>query len=254
MTVVTAQPIDADDLAAGPSRLLVTRRDPDTATYRALGFLTFDGHTYRYAYLRSALKMPGFRPLPGLSDTSHVHASGQLFPIFAERVISARRPDRQTSMDALGLSREAAPFEVLQRNGGRRVGDTIEVLPAPTADANGTLVVDFLVHGVRYQPSEAQERITRLRPGEPLRIVPETDNTSDPRALLVTDRDEVPLGYVPRPLLDVVLRLAGPTVAVVRASGPEVGFHFRLLVRVVGKLTEGDQPFSGPEWELVGQA
>jgi len=251
VTITAANAAEVGTSAVGSSRLLVTWRDPDTSTYRALGFLTFDDQTYTFAYLRKALTVAGFRPLPGLSDTSRAHTSDRLFPIFAERVISIRRPDRQTSMDALGLPVDAAPFEVLQRSGGRRVGDAIEIVPAPAAGPDGSLTVDFLVHGVRYRPPEVQERISRLQSGEELRIVPETDNELDPRALLVTDRDEIPLGYVPSPLLDVVHALNGRTVKVLRANGPEVGFHFRLLTRATGRLAPDYQPFDGQDWETV---
>jgi hypothetical protein len=250
VTVAAEHAAGVATTTSGFSRLLVTRRDPETTTYHPLGFLTFDSTEYTFSYLRRAL-VEGFHPLPGLSDTTHAHTSDRLFPIFAERVISARRPDRQTSMEALGLDVDAAPFEVLARSGGRRVGDTIEVVPAPEAAPDGSLTVDFLAHGVRYQPPTAQERITRLRRGEQLHIVHQTDNVSDPRALLVTDRDEIPLGYVPNPLLDLVHALADRTASVVRANGPDVGFHFRLLARVAGRVEGGYQPFEGPDWETV---
>lgn len=252
MTTVAAHSTDASLGVPLTSRLLVTRRDPETTTYHPLGFLTFDGHTYSFRYLRRALHDGGARALPGLSDTSHEHTSIHLFPIFAERVISARRPDRETSMTALGLHVDAAPFEVLQRSGGRRVGDTIEVVPAPVVSHDGLLSVDFLVHGVRYQPPAAQERITRLQTGDHLRIVHQIDNEADPRALLVTDDDTLPLGYVPKPLLDVVHRVADRSATVLRANPPEVGFHFRLLVRLTGHVPDDYQPFSGPEWDTVG--
>ena len=252
MTVAAVQSADAGAAAGVSARLLVTRRDPDTRGYRAIGFLAYDGQHYNFAYLRTAVSMPGFHSLPGLSDTTRAHDSDRLFPIFAERVISARRPDRQTSMDALGLGMDAAPFEVLQRSGGRRVGDTIEVLPAPTAAPDGSLTVDFLVHGVRYRPPEVQERISQLHPGDELRIVPELDNQTDFRALLVTDRDALPLGYVPSPLLELVHALSDPTARVLRANGPLVGFHFRLLARIAGRVPAGHQPFGGPAWETVG--
>ncbi|WP_125591668.1 HIRAN domain-containing protein [Amycolatopsis balhimycina] len=197
------------------------------------------------------MAVEGFRTLPGLSDTMHRYTSERLFPIFAERVISSRRPDRQISMEALGLTVGAAPFEVLQRSGGRRVGDEIEVLPAPIADSDGALTVDFLVHGVRYQTLEAQARISQLELGELLRVVPETDNEWDSRALLVTDCDEVCLGYVPGPLLDLLHSAESCSVSVLRANGPEVGYHFRLLVRARLRVPAGYQPFSGPGWETV---
>jgi len=239
----TGEHLAASDAA---DRLLVTRRDTSTRRYSALGFLSRD-HSggYEFAYLRSAFEC-GERPLAGLPSLVTTYRSERLFPIFAERVMSSRRPDRQASLDALGLGLDAAPFEVLQRSGGLRVGDTIELLPAPSAQTGDRIQFEFLVHGVRHMTPAAQARIARLREGELLRLVREPKNPVQPRALLVTDSDAVELGYVPDPLLDVIECVADPTVSVVRAGGPEVGFHQRLLVRVSGTVTS--PPFSGPNW------
>ena len=151
----------ADSGAA--DRLVVTRRDSTTGRNAALGFLTRDHNgAFAFVYLRSAAES-GERPLPGLPSLLTTYRSGRLFPIFAERVMSSRRPDRQASLEALGLGLEAAPFEVLLRSGGLRVGDTIELLPAPVADAGDQVQFEFLVHGVRYMSREAQDRIGFLR-------------------------------------------------------------------------------------------
>jgi hypothetical protein len=80
-----------------------------------------------------------------------------------------------------------------------------------------------------------------------------TGNDQDPRALLVTDRDEVALDYVPGPLLDLVHELSDREATVLRANGPEVGFHFRLLVLLAGRAPEGYRPFTGPDWETTGR-
>ncbi len=81
--------------------------------------------------------------------------------------------------------------------------------------------------------------------------MPDSDNEKDDRALLVTDEDAVPLGWVPNPLLELVHEITDPVVTVLRANGPEVGFHLRLLVGLTGRLPVGYQPFSGSRWETV---
>jgi len=97
----------------------------------------------------------------------------------------------------------------------------------------------------------AQDRIGRLRTGEILRLVPDPQNSVQPRALLVTDCDELALGYVPDPLLDMIGRITDLTVSVVRANGPDVGFHQRLLVRVSGVVVS--PLFCGPDWAAVDE-
>jgi hypothetical protein len=55
-------------------------------------------------------------------------------------------------------------MEFLDRSGGRRGGDTIELLAEPTTTVDGTSSCTFLVHGVRYN-SEAEATIDSLRQG-----------------------------------------------------------------------------------------
>lgn len=231
-------------------RLLVSRRDPDTRQYQSLGFLRLVDRRYRFAYLRAATIDPSFRPLTGFPDPTHPYESEQLFPIFAERVMSPRRPDRGAVLEALGLGLDAEPFEVLARSGGRRVGDAIELVPVPD-HSSGAVSVDYFVHGVRYMTSGAQRLITSLATGQVLHLVPEPANPVDHRAVLITSTDDVRLGYVPAPLLDLVCAIEGPDTRVLRANGPEVGFHYRLLVRSSGVVCDRATLFAGPEWETV---
>ncbi|GAA1949312.1 hypothetical protein GCM10009798_05660 [Nocardioides panacihumi] len=237
------------------SRLMVTVRDSEARRYRPVGFLTYSGDGFSFAYLRREIEREGFRPLPGLARATEgpMH-SATLFPLFAERVISSRRPDRQTSLDALGLPADAAPFEVLVRSHGQRVGDTIELLPAPVASPGDVVSFTFLAHGVRHLPEAHQARITELGVGEPLLLRAEMDNPVNPRAQLVTDTDAITLGWLPDPLIDVVQALSGCELAVERANGPEVGFHFRLLARIRGQLSTGQPLFAGSDWETVERA
>lgn len=236
-----------------PNRLLVTRRNPETRRYLSLGLLSCEPDGYRFGYLRSAIENPDFQPLPGLGQANRAYEAEQLFPVFAERVMSSRRPDRREALASLGLPETAAPFEVLINSGGRSVGDAVELLPAPKALSDGSLTLDFLVHGVRHMSPRSQDRISELRPGEPLLLILEPENPVNARACLVSDRDRLPLGYVPDPLLPILEAMTAPSAQVVRANDARVGFHFRLAVRIEGNVGAGVQPFDGPGWALVGE-
>lgn len=240
-------------LAPTVTRLLVTTRVPNGEPYRAVGFLTHDDDRgYCFTYLRREVERVDFRPLPGLTRAvDSTFCSRTLFPIFAERVISSRRPDRGESMAALGLPVDAAPFEVLVRSQGQRVGDTIELLPAPHISDDGSVSFLFLSHGVRHIPVDAQARISRLAQGEKLLLRPEPNNPINPGAQMVTDADEMPVGWLPDPLISLVEQTTNRELTVEKANGPEVGFHFRLLVRFTGELPLGLQPFEGPLWATV---
>ena len=237
-------------------RLLVTRRFPDNGLYRPIGFLSSDAGRYTFAYLRKSVEADWFAPLPGLSDSGRKYRSDQLFPIFAERVISARRPDRTEALKALGLAEDAAPFEVLNRSGGQRVGDTIELVPMPWVASDGSFSQLFLVHGVRHRSAEAQARIGQLHPRDRLLLRPDRSNAVNALAVQVADSDGLTLGFVPDPLAefmqDVLANRRGYNLSVEQANGVDAGYHFRLLVRLEGYAPPGEQPYTGPDWQTVG--
>lgn len=234
------------------TRLLVTVRDPGTRLYRPVGFLSQMATGYSFAYLRTAVERSDFRPLPGLARAVMGPVeSKHLFALFAERVISSRRPDRQESLAALGLPLDAAPFEVLARSQGQRVGDTIELLPAPFAEPGSSVSFTFLAHGVRHLPTRNQARIETLTPGEPLRLQCDAGNEVNPKAQIVTDLDDLWLGWMPDPLINVVESVEHLSLSVERSNGADVGFHFRLLVRLQGVVRANAELFTGPAWETL---
>ncbi|WP_328812472.1 hypothetical protein [Rhodococcus sp. NBC_00297] len=249
---MTIEAVDRAPDAAPPalSRLLVTLRDPQTRQYVPTGFLQQASDHYSFAYLRSALERPDFRPLPGLAHARDgMMRAASIFPVFAERVVSSRRPDRAASMTALGLPVGAAPFEVLARSHGQRVGDTIELLPAPVSGPGDFVSFPFLTHGVRHLEQQEQDRIAELRTGDELRLVRDTENLVNPQAFLVADHGDTRLGWVPDPIISVVEALTDHRLIVERANGPEVGFHFRLLVTISGTAPLDRGLFTGPEWD-----
>lgn len=233
-----------------PNRLLVTVRVEDTDVshrlYRHIGFLDCHEDGYSFRYVRGIVDQPGFLPLLGFPELERVYTSPEMFPLFAERIMSARRPDREQYLNALDLDTSSEPWEILVRSGGRRAGDTIEVMPEPVVHPDGRTSCLFLVHGVRYRGAEASDAICRLNSGDRLTLRWDRDNPVNPRAVLVLDDGDLQLGYVPDPLVDyvqAVMRQEGHRLTVVRANGPEVGSHLRLLVRIEGRVHPGYRPF-----------
>jgi hypothetical protein len=210
-------------------RLLVTRRNPDSASYETIGELVHDDSGYAFTYAPGVV-----RPLPGMPDTSRRYSSDELFPLFEHRVISSRRADRDAYLSGLALGPEATPFEVLARSGGRSAVDTLELTPMPKP---GPLDLLFLVHGIRHLSEAERRHIGNLRVGQRIWLVPEPDNSADRQAVLVAD-DDRRLGYVPRPLLRYIHRVreTDHALTVERVNPVEAGYHMRLLVRLRGYL------------------
>jgi hypothetical protein len=85
-------------------------------------------------------------------------------------------------------------------------------------------------------------------------LVDDPSNPVNRRAVLVSAVDQVPLGWVPEPLLEYVrqVRDSGDcSLTVVRANGPEVGPRLRLLVRLTGRIPQGYRPFTGTGWTAL---
>ena len=165
-------------------RLVVAWQHPVERSIDPVGFLTYDGHIYRFTYVRNALQVKDFRPLLGFADLHRSYSSDELFPLFAQRAMDPRRPDYHRYVERLGLEGEPGPWEQITRSQGRRQGDTIQLLPEPTLNGD-ELTCLFLVHGIRHAHEEPrildgrEVRVTRQQVEAALdQIVP--GDTADP--------------------------------------------------------------------------
>ncbi|MGP9536382.1 hypothetical protein ACT3SP_00120 [Brachybacterium sp. AOP43-C2-M15] len=251
MTTIALQDTNTPELAFDGSRsFLVTRQHPELRQYEKLGVLTEIRDGWEFRYFSEVASTPGISPLPGLTATDAPIRSRNLFPLFAQRVLSTRRPDRSRIPASLGLDETATAFELLARNGGRRHGDFIELIQLPVPQGDGTERLRFLAHGMRHRSPEEQQMIDGIAQGDPLRIVPEVDDLVDPSALLITTDDGVRLGWVPAPLVPLLYRARGLSATVAHANGSRSNPCPRLLVNAEGSLIDAGH-FTDPEWELV---
>ena len=255
MPAVTYAPATQHQYESGDPagrRLWVTWQHPETRTMSPVGCLTLleDG-SWSFWYVRRALSVPGFRPFVHFPDLYKKYSSSELFPIFANRVMSPRRPDYPQYLEALDLGDEATPFDILARSSGERATDAIRVHPEPSVDpVSGVSTCRFLAHGVRHIDG-AVERIAHLKAGDRLALDPEPDNPANPRALLLTT-DGRPVGYVPDLLLDYVHMMRdfrGVEVRVDRVNPVHTPIALRLMCWLAGPWPRGRRPFSGPDFE-----
>jgi hypothetical protein len=239
--------------------LYVSWRDPESGSIRPVGCLIRrvqpDGEDFRFVYLKAAETLDGFRPLPGLPDLHEIYQSRQLFPVFANRLMPRSRPDYDALATRVDLSSEADPFELLERTGGRRVADRLEMFAPPEQTADGQSSALFFVRGVRYQDG-ASEAIDRLERGDLLDLEEDLENPVNPRAMLVLEHQGQRLGWIPDYLLDHLHALrdlngSDPRVEVVHVNDEASGPHLRLLCRLIAPMPEGYEPFSEPEFQPI---
>ncbi|NOY54553.1 MAG: hypothetical protein GXP34_01050 [Actinobacteria bacterium] len=216
-------------------RLVVAWQDPEERTYHKVGYLeVFDGPKFRFFYDTEAVaELKNFEPFPNFPDEPYIYQSSELFPFFNNRVISQKRPEYSTLLRAVALAEDASPIEILERSGGARETDTIQVFAVPVADEDGVVDFVFPAHGVRYVKG-ADERIGQLQPGDVLEFREDYANEYNAEALLIASGQ--PLGWVPDFLLPAVRSLTtgfgAYRLTVEAANGPGVPFHFRLLCRL----------------------
>ena len=102
------------------------------AGWRPIGRLEHDDGTYRFFYTAGARK-PGFRPFSQMEDLDQVYESDELFPVFANRLLSQSRPEYDDFLRWGGfeVSNPPEPIVILGVTEGLRQTDAIEVFPCP---------------------------------------------------------------------------------------------------------------------------
>lgn len=265
-------PATASKPQSGPikvtRRLVVAWQHPIERSIEPVALLTYDGHVYRFTYIRNALNVMDFRPLLGFPDLHRSYSSEDLFPLFAQRAMDPRRPDYHRYVERLGLEGEPGPWEQIARSQGRRQGDTIQLLPEPTVDGED-LTCLFLVHGVRHAHKvprilngheihvtreQVETALAQLRPGDALGLASEPDNPVNPLAIMVLG-SSVPVGWVPDLLLNDLHHLmerANITVTVEHVNGPDAPWHLRLLAQLRASPAGDFRFFTGESWTPVG--
>ena len=210
-------------------------QDPSARVFHVVGHLeVYSGPFYHFRYDSSVVEgRVGFDPFPNFPVTSAVYESPDLFPFFANRVLSEDRPEYLNHRRALALPDEASQIDFLERSTGARATDGLHVFPMPLPDEHGVVRLIFPAHGVRHIAG-AGPVIEQLRPGDPLELREDRENEYNKEALLIVG--DKPVGWVPDFLLEIVrslLEQSGPRrLTVEAANGPDVPYNLRLLCRL----------------------
>lgn len=254
MSTTTLAPDLSPHTPLARQQMLVIWQHPRSRAMESVALLERSPSGYALRYLRRSRDVHEFRPLLGFADLGRAYHSSHLFPLFAGRVMSARRPDYADYLQALDLPPEAGPWEQLARSEGSQVTDALQVFPLPV------LVGDqwhcrFLVHGTRHVPAaetskawnpDVEQHLADLRPGDPLLLRDDPDNAINPAAVVTCDRAQHALGWVPNFLVDHVaaLRCSGDLRArAATVNGPDTPGHLRLAVELMGSAPDDYRPF-----------
>ena len=240
-------------------RLYVVWRHPETRKITPIGLLLQRGEgddvSYTFGYLEATAGLDGFNPLPGLAALEQRYDSATLFPVFANRLMPRDRSDFPDYLHRLDLQLDADPFEVLERSGGSRATDRIEVFAGPERTDAGDATSLFFVRGIRHLDG-ATEAVNSLQIGDQLVVCDDPDNPVNARALLLAGGSAARVGWVPVYLVGHIhdlRRLIGvdPTFTVEHVNDPNTAPHMRVLCRVTASWPIGYTPFSSAEFQTV---
>jgi hypothetical protein len=238
--------------------LFLAWQDTSGRRWYTVGRLTRKDSTYEFVYTQGVLEAQreaGFQPLPSFPNLYDVYSSEELFPVFANRLISPSRPDYGSFVEWLSLRDfERHPMAILARSGGKRMTDLLEVFPSPEEDGSGVYQIYFFVHGLSHAAPASMERALQLEIGEKLLLMHDLQNPRDPEALSLRTAEITPgdmhlMGYCPRYLLSDIHKLMKanrelPSVTIEKVNKPPAPIQFRLLCRMTITWAQDFHPFS----------
>lgn len=240
-----------------PKTLFLAWQDPISRYWFSIGRLTSDGRLYQFVYtqgVKEAEAKCAFKPLSSFPCLDEVYTSTQLFPVFANRLMSRSRPDYSSFMEWLNIPNdEHDPMTILARSGGERETDTLAVFPCLEVNAQGQYHLYFFSHGLRHLPNCAIERINQFEPTEKLGLAHQLQSNDESDALILTTEDHYIVGYCPRYLLaelfELIRQKLNLEVQVERVNKAPTPLQFRLLCKMTVQANPDYHPFSSRHYQ-----
>lgn len=224
-----------------------------------VGRLELENGVYRYFYTHGATSLNGFKPFPEMPGLDDVYESNELFPLFANRLLTKQRPEYEAFLGWGGFNSQTPPdpILILGVTEGKKATDSVEVFPSPVPDSQGCYFNKFFVHGLRWINPASLKRIESLEKAERLFLMPDIQNPYDENAVAIrTDKDRTMLGYVPRYLAADVSELCGTCdlnfiELFVEQVNRDAPLQQRLLCRMHACWPNDFRPCSGPAFQPI---
>ena len=238
--------------------LYLAWQDPESRQWYPVGKLTSDKGIYRFVYTKGATLSKNFIPFGSMRDLYEVYRSREMFPLFANRLISKKRPEYRDFLRWLDLREdEADPLVLLGRTEGVRATDSLTVFPCPELDPQGRYVVHFFSHGLRHLADEARLRINALHTDDRLYLMPDPQNPYDGYALAIRTNDPATIvGYCPRYIsgdfLEILENNPDSVEVYVKRVNPEAPMQLRLLCTLTADWPEKFKPCSSEHYTELG--
>jgi|SRR5476649_719590 len=216
---------------------------PDTRDWHVVGNLQQRKTGYGFNYTKGALVSSKFTKFSGMDDVNKSYVSEELFPLFKNRLLSPKRPEYPRFIEWLGLESETPkPIDILARSGGLRSTDQLQVFKKIEVDTDGEFEHHFFLHGMSYLNSMANERVSKLQPGEVLRLCLDLQNAYDTEAVVVrADKPAEIVGYCPRyfanDIKQMLLDDSQSVMLTVEKISDDAPHNYRLLCKLSGRVS-----------------
>jgi hypothetical protein len=239
--------------------LYLAWQDPNSRHWLPVGKLSAEDGIYRFVYTKGAVLSKNFIPFGFMQDLHEIYRSRDLFPLFANRLISRKRPEYRDFLRWLDLVEdEADPLVLLARTEGVRETDSLTVFPCPEPDPEGKYVVHFFSHGLRHLSEEARSRINAIRAREKLYLLPDPQNPHDGYAIaLRTDDPATIVGYCPRYIsrdfLEILKNNPDTVKVCVKRVNTDAPIQLRLLCTLTADWPENFKPCSSEYYQELGR-
>jgi HIRAN domain len=238
--------------------LYVFWQSPESRSWFPVGILRRAREAFEFVYTRGANEAAGFIPFGRMSDLYKRYESRELFPLFSNRVLSAKRPEYNQFLHWIAAEQQADdPFVILSRTGGKRATDSLVLYSKPEPNERNEFDLFFLCHGIEHLPRKASGRVEVLSVDEPLFPMFDVLNPYDRNAVAIRTGDPRHLiGYVPRFFakeLRTCIESATTDEVHFRVArvNLEAPLQFRLLCRFTGPWPSGFEPWAQPEYHAL---
>ncbi|EDN71379.1 conserved hypothetical protein [Beggiatoa sp. PS] len=234
-------------------------QEPQTQHWLPVGKLTyhFEKKIYQFTYIKGAEKSSYFVPFGRMKDLHKPYFSTELFPLFANRLLSKSRPEYPAYLQWLNIqaTEQENPILLLARSGGQRATDSLEIFPSLTRHANGHYEFYFFSRELRRLPKETRNRINLMSQGEPLRFMPTILNEHQTYAITL-QADDLMVGFSPPYLIEnfwsSMAQMEKMSLTIAKVN-PEAPLQFRLWCHWQFSLPENYQPFSHIQFQELCQ-
>lgn len=233
-------------------------QDPVNRRWHPVGRLDRLRGRFLFAYTEGAKRSPRFVAFGNMSAIESIYVAEELFPIFANRVLSEKRPEYHTYARWSGFAASASsdPLLLMARMGGNRATDTLQVYPVPERTTDNYYHTVFFAHGISHLSASSQVRCSQMVPGERLYPMLDVQNPYDPDAVALRTSDPSDfVGYCPRHLAadfrDLMRDDPNALAVHVKQVNLDAPPQFRVLCEVRANWPRHFYPCSGQEYQTI---